>query len=297
MTIYTQIDANKRKTRLIMALFIIFISLIGYIFGRIYGSGLSGFGVALIISGVMSFFSYYYSDKVVLLLSSAKQIHEKDNPHFFHTVENLCIGSGLPMPKIYIIEDTAPNAFATGRDPEHAVLVATTGLLQKLEKLELEGVVAHELSHIKNYDIRLMSIVVILVGVISLLADWFIRSFWWSGGRRRERRGRGGNIGFILLAVGIVLAILSPVIATLLKLAISRNREYLADASAALLTRYPDGLASALEKIATDKEPLEAANAGTAHLYIVNPLKSDIMHNLFSTHPPVGERIQRLRAM
>lgn len=296
MSIYTQIDANKRKTLLTITLFVVFVSLIGYVFGAVYGYGLSGFGIALILAGLMSFFSYYYSDKVVLAISKAKEIKETDNPLLFHTVENLCIGSGLPMPKVSLIEDSAPNAFATGRDPKHAVVVVTTGLLNKLEKLELEGVIAHELSHIKNYDIRLMSIVVILVGVVSLLADWFMRSLWWGGGSRRGR-DRGGNLGFILLIIGIFLAILSPLIATLIKLAISRNREYLADASGTLLTRYPEGLARAIEKIAADKEPLEVANAGTAHLYIVNPLRRDTIHNLFSTHPPVEERIRRLRAM
>lgn len=281
-----------------MVLFIIFITTIVYVYGRATGGGLGVAGFALILSGLMSFGSYYYSDKIILGMSGAHQIQKKDNPELFKTVENLCIGDGLPMPKIYIINDSAPNAFATGRDPKHAVVCATTGILEKLNKVELEGVIAHELSHIKNYDIRLMSIVVILVGTIALLADFFMRSLWW--GKRRDDR-EGGNIQAIFMLAGIILAILSPIIATLIQLAISRKRELLADASGALLTRYPEGLASALEKISKDREPLEAANNATAHLYIVNPFKDkDIkgwFASLFNTHPPVEERIKILRSM
>jgi heat shock protein HtpX len=204
------------------------------------------------------------------------------------------------MPKIYIIEDSAPNAFATGRDPEHAVVAVTTGILEKLNKLELEGVIAHELSHVKNYDTRLMAIVSILVGVVALMADYFMRSLWFGGRRDDDERG-SGQLQLIFLAVGIVLAILSPIIATLIQLAISRKREFLADASGALLTRYPEGLASALEKIAKDKEPLEVANNATAHLYIANPFKGkEVTHwfsSLFDTHPPIEERIKILRSM
>lgn len=298
MTIYTQIQDNKIKTTVIMVMFILFITVIAYIFGEVNDYGLSWAGMALIFSGIMSFFSYYYSDKIVLAISRAKEIHKQGHFQLFTTVENLCIGAGLPMPRIYIIEDTAPNAFATGRDPKHAVICITTGLLQKLDKLELEGVIAHELSHIKNYDIRLMSIVVILVGLVALLSDWFLRFSFWGGGRRRRDSG-SGQLGAILAIIAIVLAILSPLIAQLIKLAISRSREYLADASGALITRYPDGLASALEKISADSEPLEASNKATAHLYIVNPLKNlkGPFNNLFSTHPPIEERIKRLREM
>lgn len=270
-----------------------------YVYGNASGYGLSFVGIALIISGLMSFASYYFSDQIILGMSKAKQIKKSDNPELFRIVENLCIGAGIPMPKIYIIDDSAPNAFATGRDPQHAVVCATTGILQKLNKIELEGVIAHELSHIRNFDIRLMAIVVVLVGLVALLADFFMRSLWYGGGRRNER-GRGDVQG-IFLIIGIVLAILSPIIATLIQLAVSRKREFLADASGALLTRYPEGLATALEKIAKDKEPLEVANNATAHLYIENPFKSKTpghwFTNLFNTHPPVEERIKILRSM
>lgn len=282
-----------------MVLFIVFITAIVYVYGKASGSGLSLVGLALIFSGLMSFGSYYYSDKIILAMSNAKQIQKKDNPQFFRIVENLCIGDGLPMPKVYVIQDSAPNAFATGRDPNHAVICATTGILEKLDKVELEGVVAHELSHIKNYDIRLMAIIVILVGLVALMADFFMRSLWFGGGRRNN--DREGNAQGIFLIIGIVFAILSPIIATLIQLAVSRKREYLADASGALLTRYPEGLASALEKISRDKEPLEVANNATAHLYITNPFKGKETGNwfagLFNTHPPIEERIKILRSM
>lgn len=300
MNIYSQISSNKLKTILIMILFVVFITTIAYIFGKATGSGLSYVGIALIFSGLMSFGSYYYSDKIVLAMSNAKQITKKDNPEFYRIVENLCIGDGLPMPKLYIIEDSATNAFATGRDPKHAVVCTTTGILEKLNKTELEGVFAHELSHIKNYDIRLMAIVVVLVGIVTLLADFFMRNLWFGGHRRSDER-EGGNAQGLFLIIGIIFAILSPIIATLIQLAVSRKRELLADASAALLTRYPEGLASALEKISKDKEPLEAANKATAHLYIVNPFKGKhlggFIAGLFNTHPPIEERIKILRSM
>jgi heat shock protein HtpX len=215
-------------------------------------------------------------------------------------VENLCIGAGLPMPKVYVIEDGSPNAFATGRDPDHAVVCVTRGLLQKLDHLELEGVIAHELSHIGNYDIRLMTVVVVLVGVIALLADFMLRLTIWGAGGRSSNRSRSSGYGaLIIYAVAIIAIILAPIAAQLIKLALSRQREYLADASAAELTRYPEGLARALEKIAADTDPLEEANKATAHLYICNPLHehSSFLNNLFSTHPPIEERIAILRAM
>lgn len=298
-TIYSSIDSNIRKTWLVMTLFTVFITGLLYVYGQASGYGLSYAGIGFIISGISSFASYYYSDKLVLAMSKAKQIQKHDNRELFTIVENLCIGAGLPMPKIYIIDDSAPNAFATGRDYKHAVVAVTTGLLTKLEKLELEGVIAHELSHIKNFDIRLMAVVAILVGVVALLADFFMRSLWYGGHRRR---GEGGNSAQgIFLLIGIVLAILSPVIATLIQLTVSRRREFLADASGSLLTRYPEGLARALEKIAKDKEPLEVANNATAHLYIINPFKGkEVQHffsGLFNTHPPVEERIKILRSM
>lgn len=298
MNIYSEINANKTKTWLIIFLFVIFITTILFVYGKASGYGLSYAGMGLIISGMMAFASYYYSDKMILGMSKASQIQKKDNPQLFRIVENLCIGAGIPMPKVYIINDSAPNAFATGRDPKHSVVCVTTGILEKLNKVELEGVIAHELSHVQNYDIRLMAIVVILVGLVALLADFFMRSLWFGGSRRRDDRG---NAQGIFLMIGIILAILSPLIATLVQLAVSRKREFLADASGVLLTRYPEGLASALEKIAKDKEPLEAANNATAHLYISNPFKFKMsghwFTNLFNTHPPIEERIKILRSM
>ena len=277
----------------------IFIVTLAYVFGQAMGDVLLYVAFALILSGVMTLSSYYFSDSIILSMSHAKRIEKKDNPRFYNVVENLSIGAGLPMPKLYVIDDSAPNAFATGRDPKHAVVCVTTGLLDKLSKVELEGVLAHELSHVGNYDIRLMAVVSILVGLAALLADIFLRSLWFSGRDRDDNRN--ANAQMIFLAIGIILAILSPIIASLIQLSISRKREYLADASGALLTRYPEGLASALEKISKDKEPLEVANNATAHLYIVNPFKGKNIHNwfagLFNTHPPIEERIKILRSM
>lgn len=297
MNIYSSISQNKLKTWLIIALFIVFITTLLYIFGKASGYGLSYIGFGLIFAGVISFASYYYSDKIVLGLSNAKKIKKEDNPELFRIVENLSIGAGLPMPAVYVSADTSPNAFATGRDPKHAVVCATTGLLEKLDKAELEGVIAHELSHIKNFDTRLMAIVAILVGFVVIIADFFMRSLWFGG---RDRQG-SGNQQMIFLALGIFFAVLSPLVATLIQLAVSRKREFLADASGALLTRYPEGLASALEKIAKDKTPTRTATHATAHLYIENPFKgksSKVMFaSLFNTHPPVEERVRILRSM
>lgn len=239
---------------------------------------------------------------MVLAMSGAKEIDHDTNRELYHIVENLCITAGLPTPKIYIINDTAPNAFATGRNPEHAVVAVTAGLLQKLDKAELEGVIAHELSHIGNRDILLATLVTVMVGMIVLLADWFRR---WSffGGRRNNDREGGGQLGLILMIAAIILSILAPIFASLMQLAISRKREFLADADGALLTRYPDGLARALEKISADQEPLEVANRATAHLYIASPFKEfegkkiGFLTKMFMTHPPIEERIKALRDM
>lgn len=304
MTAYTGISANRFKTWLIMFLFAIFITLLVYVFTNALGlrgpSALGFSGIALIVAGIMNFFSYYYSDKLVMAISQAKQIQKKDNPEVFRIVENLSIASGLPLPKIYIVDDSAPNAFATGRDPKHASIAFTTGILEKLNKLELEGVAAHELSHVGNFDTRLMTIVAVLVGMIALLSDWFIRITWMGGGERDEDNNNTSS--GIIMVIAFVLAILSPIIATLIQLAVSRKRELLADASGALLTRNPESLATALIKISKDNEPLEAANKATAHLYIVNPFKGGhkivgSFANLFNTHPPIEERVKALRAM
>ena len=300
MKIYSSISANKTKTWLIMFLFVVFITTVVYIFSRALGYGLYLVVFALIFGGLTSIGSYYYSDKLVLATAGAKEIKITDNPELFRTVENLCIGDGLPTPRIYIINDPSPNAFATGRGPKNSVICFTTGILEKLNRVELEGVTAHELSHVKNYDIRLMGVVAILVGFIALLANLFMQQLWF-GGMGRDREDRGSNFQAIFLVIGIVLAILSPIAATLIQLAVSRKREFLADASGALLTRYPEGLAEALEKISKDPTPLKKANNATAHLFIVNPFKGKTVKSLFSslfdTHPPVEERIKALREM
>jgi heat shock protein HtpX len=290
-----------------MSIFVIFVTLFGLIIGFSVGEtaaeGYIWAGGAFLFALLSAWVSYYTSDKLVLAISGAKEVKKKDAPELYRLVENIAITSGLPTPKVYIIEDTAPNAFATGRDPKHAVIAFTTGILQKLSKVELEGVVAHEMSHIGNFDIRLMMIVATLVGMVALLSDWFLRWTWFHP-RHRSDENRQDQLGAILAIIALILALLSPIIATLMQLAISRKREYLADASAAMLTRNPEGLASALIKISQDKEPLEVANKATAHLYICNPLKdkegkggAGWFANLFNTHPPIEERVKRLREM
>ena len=297
-TIYNQIDSNKKRTFLVMILFSLFFISVFYIFAKALGEGFTLLGLGLIFVGVMNFLSYYNSDKIVLAVSGAKQITKNENLPLFRIVENLSIAAGIKVPKIYLIVDTAPNAFATGRDPQHASIAVTKGLLEKLEKLELEGVIAHELSHIRNFDTRLMAVVSILVGIVALISDWFLRITWWGGGRGNRENNQGTALFFF---IALIAAILAPIIGLLIQLAISRRREFLADASSALLTRYPDGLASALLKIAQDKEPLEVANRATAHLYITNPLKDQSavswFAKAFSTHPSVEERVVALRAM
>jgi heat shock protein HtpX len=299
MSIQSQIRSNVTKTYFFIAGFIAFVILIGYIMGNALGYGNSWMFLAVIFSVISSFVSYYWGDKMVLAMSGARPADRERDFDFFTVAENLAIAAGIPKPKLYVIEDTAMNAFATGRDPAHAVVCATTGLLERMDRREIEGVIAHELSHVKNFDIRLMAVVAVLVGSIAFLADMFMRSLWWGGGRRS--RDRDNNLGGIFMIVGIVLAILSPIVATLIQLAISRKREYLADASGADLTRYPKGLASALEKLAGDTEVLEAASNATAHLYITNPFKGKAFgawfSGLFDTHPPIAERIKILRAM
>lgn len=295
MTLYTRAESNIRKTWFYVTFFLIFIIGIGWFFSYFLGNP-SILWFAVILSFLMSFFSYWYSDKVVLAMTKAKPIEKKDNPELYRIVENLCITAGLPFPRIYIIEGAQPNAFATGRDAKHAVVAVTRGLLEKLEKVELEGVISHELSHIGNRDMLLSTIVVVLVGIVMMLSDLFLRISFWGGGRRDDSRGSGGAI---LIILGIAAAIIAPIAALLLQMAISRKREFLADASGALLTRYPEGLARALEKISADSTPLKVASNSTAHLYIANPFRGRHSQNwltkLFLTHPPVGERIKALR--
>jgi heat shock protein HtpX len=279
----------------------VFVVFAGYVMGNALGYGNSWMFGAVLFSVISTFVSYYWGDQIVLTMSGARPADRKRDFDFYTVTENLCIAAGLPKPKLYVIDDSAMNAFATGRDPEHAVVCATSGILERLERRELEGVIAHELSHVKNYDIRLMAVVAVLAGTIAFLADMFMRSLWWGGGRRSRDNDKGGDLQGILMIVGIVLAIVSPIIATMTQFAISRKREYLADASGALLTRYPEGLARALEKLKGDKEVLEAATNATAHLFITNPFKDKSFgawfSGLFDTHPPIDDRIKALRAM
>lgn len=291
---YNQIDSNKRKTVILIAMFGVLIIGMGWAMNVYAGYGYETVIFAAVISVIMSLVSYYNGDKIALWSTGAKAVSREENPYLYRIVENLCIANGMPLPKVHVINSPALNAFATGRNPEHASIAVTTGLMQALENEELEGVIAHELSHIKNYDILVMTVVVVLVGIIALLGDFFFRTRLF-GGRRESREG-GGNLGLILMLVGLVFLILSPIVAELIKLAISRRREYLADASGALLTRYPEGLARALEKIAMGPR-LETASSATAHLFIANPLKGKGLSSLFSTHPPVEDRINRLRTM
>ncbi|HRY27978.1 MAG TPA: M48 family metallopeptidase [Candidatus Moranbacteria bacterium] len=293
MTLYNQADKNTRLTWVYITGFLVFVIGVGYVFAGAMQNSAILYG-CVIFSIIMSFGSYWWSDKIVLAMSKAKEITHDQGREIYHIVENLCITAGLPMPKIYIIEDSAPNAFATGRDAKHGVICLTTGIIQKLEKAELEGVIAHELSHIGNRDILLSTVVVVLVGFVTLLTDWFRHWAFWGG--KSDDRDRG-QLGIILMIVAIVLSILAPIAALLMQLAISRKREFLADADGALLTRHPEALARALEKISADQEPLEAANRATAHLYIANPFKGKKVSKLFMTHPPMEDRVKALRGM
>jgi len=294
--IYEQIDSNKFKSGVVLTGFIAFISVATYLIAYSLGFDTSAVALAMIFSGAASFFSYYYSDQIILTISGAREAKRDELFDFYTVTENISTVAKRPMPRLYVIEDTAMNAFATGRDPEHAVICATTGLLSRLNRTEIEAVVAHEVSHIRFFDIRLMSIVTVLVGLVTLLADILLRT------RIRGSRSKDsdGNLGAILFIAGLVMALLSPIIAQLIQLAISRRREFLADAGSAELTKFPDGLVSALTKISQDTEPLEAANKATAHLYISNPLKNHHdsigwFAGLFNTHPPVAERIAALK--
>ncbi len=300
MTLYTHKAANIRKTWLLMAAFLGVVIGIGWVFSQIYGNP----GILYIAVGfsiLMNVISYWFSDRIVLALHRAQPIDLKSQPELYRILENLTIAAGLPMPRFFIIDDPAPNAFATGRNPGHAVVAVTTGLLKSLDRSELEGVLSHELSHIGNRDMLISTVAVVLVGFISILSDMFMRSLWFGGMRGDDRdRGRAGGI---LILIGIMLSILAPIIASLIHLAISRKRELLADASGALLTRYPEGLASALGKIASYGRPLRTATNATAHLFFENPFGADRsgtrktpwIVKIFSTHPPIEERISALR--
>lgn len=292
---YSQIDSNKRKTSVLIAIFLAFIISIAWFADQYLGYNYELVILAVIISALMTIVGYYKGDAIALMSTGAKEIVEKDNQRIFHLVENLGITAGVPTPKIYLIDSPALNAFACGRDPEHASIALTTGIINALNDQELEGVIAHEMSHVKNYDIRLMTIIVVLVGTIALVSNWFFRIRLFGG--KRDNDNGGGQSSGIIMAIGLILLILSPIIAELIKLAVSRKREYLADADGALLTRYPEGLASALEKISSSNIPMANASAATAHLFISNPLKAKSFTGLFSTHPPIEDRINKLRGM
>jgi heat shock protein HtpX len=298
--VYDRIGQNRRNTVLLLGTFVLLLAGLSIAIGLVLGLPYAYAPLLIVPFLLFALISYYSSSSIVLGISGAREVTKEEEPELYRAVENLCIGAGLPMPKVYVIEDSSPNAFATGRDPDHASVAVTRGLLQKLDKLELEGVIAHELSHIGNYDIRVMTIVVVLVGLAALMADLMFRLTYFGAGARRGNRGRGGGAAVLIIyAIAIVGAILTPIAAQLIRFAVSRQREYLADASGALLTRYPEGLARALEKIAADPDPLESANKATAHLYINNPLRehASFLNNLFTTHPPVEERVRLLRAM
>lgn len=296
MTLYTHKESNIRRTWFYLSFFLIFIIGLGWLISYLMDSYFI-LVIAVVYSVTVSFIGYWKSDKIVLKMSHAKPVKKQDNPELYRLVENLCITAGLPLPGIYIIDSPQPNAFATGRDPEHAVIAVTTGLLNKLERAELEGVIAHELSHVGNRDALLQTMVVVLVGVVVIMTDLFLRiSFFSRGGGKKDNKAQS-----FMLLIALVLAILAPIFASLIKLAISRKREYLADSAGALLTRYPEGLARALEKISSDPHDLKVANNSTSHLYIASPIKGkrgkSFVSKLFSTHPPIGERVKRLRGL
>ncbi|HXH27192.1 MAG TPA: M48 family metalloprotease [Candidatus Acidoferrum sp.] len=292
---YSAIAANKRKTWFIMAMFIVIIGALGWAAGYLYGDPNIWYFV-LIAGGIYALIQYFMAAKLATALNDAHEVGKDDQPRFYRTVENLSIAAGIPVPKLYVIDDPAPNAFATGRDPNHAIVCATSGLLEMMDDSELQAVLAHELGHVRNYDIRVMMIVFALVSAIGIISDIMLRMMWFGGGRGNRRSG-DGEANALFMVVGLVVAILAPFAALLVQLAVSRRREYLADSSSALLTRYPEGLERALEKIRDHGSVMKHQNSATAHLFFANPLKSGSLAGLFSTHPPIDDRIAALKAM
>ena len=282
-----------------MLVFLVFVIGISYVFSYSLESPIILY-VAVIVSVFMAFSSYWYSDKIVAKLAGAHKVKFEDNKELYRILENLCIAAGLPMPKLYLIDESQPNAFATGRNPEHAIIAITAGLLEKLDRSELEGVLAHELSHVGNRDMLLMTVTVVLAGFIALISDMFIRIRFFGGGKRRNSSGNG-QMQMIMMGIALASTILAPIAATLIRMAVSRKREFLADATGALITRYPEGLALALEKISSDPSPMKSAKNATAHLYIANPFRGKQRKNwltkMFMTHPPIEERVAKLRGM
>jgi heat shock protein HtpX len=301
--VYEQIARNKWRSILLVFLALLLAAALGYVFGLLFDAGPVGIGLALVIAGALSWSSYRYGDRLVLRVSRARPASKEEYPRYYNIVEGLCIAAGIPMPALYVIPEKAPNAFATGRDPEHASVAVTEGLLEMMNRVELEGVLAHELAHVRNRDILVGTLVATLVGVVALLADWMLRAFFWGGYRGRRGGGReGGGLGGIIAIAGLVLAVLAPLFAQLIRLAVSRRREFLADADGALISRYPPGLASALRKIGASTEPLRAANNATAHLWFSQPSRTagsgwTRWERLFGTHPPIEERIKALEDM
>ena len=291
---YSAIAANKRNTIIIVGLFVALIGGLAYWWGSVSGNGSSAWLIIGFIT-VYALIQYWFAAYFAVAMSGAVPIQKADNPRLWRTVENIAISQGMPMPKVYIIEDPAPNAFATGRDPQHAVVAATTGLLAIMDDQELEGVMAHEMGHVKNYDIRVSTIVFGLVSAIAVLADFALRMAWFSGGRRNDRDN--GGLGAILIVIGIVGWIVAQLIGPLVTAAVSRQREYLADATSAEITRYPEGLASALKKLGEYGRPMRRASSSMAHMYIADPIKPGLVERAFSTHPPIPQRIARLRDM
>jgi heat shock protein HtpX len=296
ISMFNEIRKNKIKSFFLIIIFILIIGLLGTLIGQIYGNPYIGVTIAIIASLLYTIISFFSGDSMILSMSNAKPVSKQEYPHLYHTIEGIAIAAGIKTPKAYVIQDDSPNAFATGRDPEHASVAVTTGLLNKLNRQELEGVVAHEISHIKNYDIRIMMIATVMIGIITLLSDFLLRTFLW--GSLSEDREKN-QATFIFIALGLVMAILTPLVGQIIKLAISRKREYAADATGASLTRYPDGLANALEKIKNSNTSMKNENKATAHLYISNPLKNKkrFLSNLFATHPDIDDRIKKLRSM
>ncbi len=298
---YDQISSNKFKSVMLVAVFVLLVLAVGWAFGYYTNWGAGGLVLAVAFAFVSAFGSYWYSDRIVLAISRARPVDNQTDPYLVNVVEGLAIAAGLPVPNAYVIDDPAPNAFATGRNPDHAAIAVTSGLVEKLDRLELEGVVAHEMAHIKNYDTLVQTLAAVMAGTVVLLSEWVLRAWFWGGGRRRSGDNGSGPLGMVLAIVALALLVLSPLFAALIQMAISRKREFLADANGSLLTRYPEGLANALRKIAADTNKLGVANKATESLYIYNPLK-DIregkgLNALFNTHPPIDERIRRLEAM
>lgn len=301
---YEQIAANRRRTALLLIGAIVFLGLVGYAIGRLTGEGPAGLVLALLVASAMSLGSYYAGDRIVLASARARAVSPEEEPRLHNVVEGLAIAAGIPKPRVFVVPERAPNAFATGRDPEHASIAVTQGLLETMTRVELEGVIAHEMAHIQDRDILVGTVVATLVGAAVLLSEFFMRAWWWGGlGRRRGDERGGGPVELVLFALGLLMLILAPIVGQIIKLAVSRNREFLADAQGALLTRYPPGLASALRKIAAAKGiPMRSANNATAHLWLAQPSRVEgegmgLLERLFSTHPPIEERIRRLEEM